>query len=81
MAQLLKTCRASYSNGSVIPNNGIDHVVWCMERAVDPAITAGTQYFATRSPDPTGQSESATEPSTWNKSHIRTLWRKNLYGH
>jgi hypothetical protein len=55
---------------------GIDHLIWCLEAAVDTAVTGGTDYFSTRSPDPTDQNQSDHH---WNEDHIRTLWLKNLY--
>lgn len=79
LAQIVKTC--TVKNGlSWIRPNGVDHVIYCMERTIDPAITGSSTYFPTRSPDPSAFAESATEPTGWSQSAIRTLWKHNLYG-
>lgn len=76
VAEVMSTCRALQS-GSLVVDNGIDHVVYCMERQVDAAVTGSTQYFTTRSPDPTGFQVSST--TVMNPTEVRKLWRKNLY--
>ena len=60
-----------------IQNRGIDHFIYCAEKQVDTTIT--NSYFTTRSPDPTDQRESATEPSGWSVNRIRMSWLRNLY--
>lgn len=75
IADMMLTCKV-YQGGAWILNAGIDHLVYCMERRVDPAVTGSSTYFTTRSPDPTGQQSSSavTDPA-----QIRKLWLKNLY--
>lgn len=75
VATVMSTCEV-YQGGAWILNNGIDHLVYCFERNVDPAVTGSTTFFTTRSPDPTQQrvSSAVTSPT-----EIRKLWRKNLY--
>jgi hypothetical protein len=65
-----------YQGGTWIFNNGIDHLVYCFERKVDPAVTGSTKYFPTRSPDPTSYSVASTVTSA---TEVRKLWRRNLY--
>lgn len=76
IAQIITSCRV---NGSTRPN-GVDHLIYCFEGQIDPAITSNPGYFPTRSPDPTSFSEGATEPGTWNLAAIRQRWQTNLYG-
>lgn len=76
IADIVKTC---FVNGTT-KANGIDHIIYCFERTIDPAITGSPTYFPTRSPDPTSYSEGATEPPSWSQSNIRALWLRNLYG-
>jgi hypothetical protein len=79
LAQIVKTC--TVRNGLTwIRPNGVDHVIYCMERTIDPTITGSSTYFPTRSPDPSDFAESATEPTGWSQSAIRILWKHNLYG-
>jgi hypothetical protein len=75
VANVIASCEV-YQGGTWIMNNGIDHLVYCFERNVDPAVTGSSTYFPTRSPDPTSQwsSSAVTSPT-----EIRKLWRRNLY--
>ena len=76
LAEVITTCKALQS-GTYVQNNGVDHVIWCMERQVDPAITGSTAYFPTRSPDPTGYQ--VTSSTVMNRTEVRRLWKRNLY--
>jgi hypothetical protein len=76
IAQIITSCRV---NGSTRPN-GVDHLIYCFEKQIDPAITSNPGYFPTRSPDPSSFTEGATEPPTWNLAAIRARWQMNLYG-
>ena len=75
IAAIVSTCLANGTRAT-----GIDHLVYCFERWIDPVITSSLNYFPTRSPDPSSFSENATEPPTWNVSAIRSLWVRDLYG-
>lgn len=75
IASVISGCQV-YEGGYWIYNNGIDHLVYCFERRVDPAVTGSSTYFPTRSPDPTSYAVSsyATDPAA-----VRRLWLRNLY--
>lgn len=75
VADVITGCQV-YQSGSWIYNNGIDHLVYCFERQVDPVVTGNAKYFPTRSPDPTAQSVGSTATSP---TEVRKLWRRNLY--
>lgn len=84
LAQVIRTCEV-YRRVSWISAwfraSGVDHLIYCLENQVDPAVTGSSVYFPTRSTDPTQQRESATEPAgLWNRWAIRALWQRNLYG-
>ena len=63
-------------SGSWIAPTGIDHLIWCLENGVDSDITGGDDYFTTRSVHPTAENQS---DHSWNETHVRKLWLKNLY--
>jgi hypothetical protein len=81
LANLMRTCNVVFYS----PNrgeNGIDDLVYCLERQVDPAVRNSSVYFPTR-PEfwkATSESEGAAEPPTWSQTAIRALWTHNLYG-
>lgn len=77
LANVIAGCQV-YEGGYWIYNNGIDHLVYCFERRVDPAVTGNSTYFPTRSPDPTSF---AVSSYTTDPNEVRKLWRRNLYGH
>lgn len=79
LAQIIKTCQVRSGVVWIRPN-GVDHVIYCMERSIDPAITGSATYFPTRSPDPSSFLENATEPVGWSQNAVRVLWKHNLYG-
>jgi hypothetical protein len=84
VSQVIRTCEV-YRRISWISTwvraTGVDHLTYCFENQVDPAVTGSSVYFTTRSPDPTGQRESAAEPfGSWNRWNIRTVWLRDLYG-
>lgn len=78
VADIVETCQV-YRDGYWRRANGVDHLVYCFERAVDPDVTGSATYFDTRDSDPIDQSESADEPAAWNRGDIRTLWLWDLY--
>lgn len=54
----------------------ISHLIDCMENSLSPTA----QSFFPTDGGWTAYTESATEPSGWSASAIRTNWRKNLFG-
>ncbi|MDX2121642.1 MAG: hypothetical protein SF070_11385 [Gemmatimonadota bacterium] len=81
IASVVQTCQVKNPGSSTwLFSKGIDHLVYCLEKQIDPAVTGSPTYFVTRSPDPSTYRESATEPGTWNRNAIRALWLLNLYG-
>jgi hypothetical protein len=77
IADLIRTCEVNESGWK--RRNGIDHLVYCMENTVDPAVTGHSYWFITRSSDPTEQRNSAPLPGGWNPSDIRKAWVYNLH--
>lgn len=75
IADVIAGCQV-YEGGTWIFNNGIDHLTYCFERRVDPAVTGSTRYFPTRSPDPTSYYVASTVTSA---TEVRKIWRRNLY--
>ncbi|HEX8274229.1 MAG TPA: hypothetical protein VF615_16440 [Longimicrobiaceae bacterium] len=75
VGDVITNCQV-YQSGTWIYNNGIDHLVYCFERQVDPVVTGNAKYFPTRSPDPTSQYGGSTATSP---TEVRKLWRRNLY--
>jgi hypothetical protein len=76
IADVWRTCDA---HEAVFPNNwqsahGIDHMIYCFEQTVDPTATA---YF--RGPLWDAEAESATEPTGWSQSAIRSIWKADLF--
>ena len=76
VADVMRTCFVGDGVGVPIHADGIDHFIRCLEKQVDSGING---YFYYRSPASTTQSESASEPGSWNLTNIRTLWKKNLF--
>lgn len=77
VSDVLRTCEVDQSGW--IAEDGVDHVVYCLERQVDPTITGSATYFVTRASDPVAQREGAVEPPTWSSADIRQVWKWNLY--
>ena len=77
VADIYRTCD-THTNplGLWVRASGIDHMVYCFERAVDPTAQA---YFRGGSTAFDNQRESATEPASWNQMAIRTVWLANLF--
>jgi hypothetical protein len=73
VAGVIASCQVR-QNGVWTSNTGIDHLVYCFERQVDPTVTGSSTYFHTRNPDPTEQNQTGTPDTA-----IRALWLKNLY--
>jgi hypothetical protein len=59
VADILRTCQTNFGRAS-----GIDHVIYCLEKQIDPTITGNPTYFTARSADPTTYTEGAVEPSS-----------------
>jgi hypothetical protein len=78
LADIIRTCNVLYSSWTRA--DGIDHLIYCLEQQVDPAVTGSQMYFPTRSSDPFNQTEAAAEPPGWSVAVIRALWTRNLYG-
>ena len=74
VAEIYRTCD-SYQNFSWIRANGIDHMIYCFQNAIEAQQST---YFPNRSGVVYDQRESVTEPSGWSASAIRTLWLWNL---
>ena len=76
-----ETIRSCMTDG-VQPSraDGIDRLIYCLERQVDPEVRDG--YFATRSDAwrITTQSSVAPVPASWSRAHVRMVWEKVLYG-
>jgi len=71
VADVIKTCKTDGSRA-----NGVDHLIACFQRQI-PSYSG---YFDTRSSSPSSFNESATEPGSWDRTDVKALWRKNLYG-
>ena len=71
LADIIKTCKTDGSRA-----DGVDQLIACIQREVP----SHAGYFDTRSSRPSSYSESASEPGSWNRTDIKALWRKNLYG-
>ncbi len=82
LGTLMRTCLITQFGGVIRGENGIDDLIYCLERQVDPAVKNSSIYFVTRPAnlEAVGESESATEPTNWSQSAIRALWTHNLYG-
>jgi hypothetical protein len=77
VAAIIKTCDYRWSS-LWFRENGVDHSIWCLARAVALA-TYSAGYFVTRSSQPNAQREQATEPANWSQAAIRGIWLQNLY--
>ena len=75
IADLISTCTVNFGTG-LLRANGIDMLIRCLENSTDSGVTS---FFYPRNTNPTGYSESASEPGSWSAAHIRTNWKKNLY--
>ena len=75
VADIYRTCNThDYFASAWMRAHGIDHMVYCFERTVDPAATA---YFRGSSYD--GQAEAAIEPASWSQTAIRNIWLRNMF--
>jgi hypothetical protein len=81
LGDIIRTCKYStITIGTPLTRgDGIDHLIYCMERQVDMAVRS--TYFTSRSAFSRAaqQGESATEPPSWLRPAIRTAWLWNLY--
>jgi hypothetical protein len=75
IADVWRTCDAHlYFPSSWGSASAIDHMIYCFEQTVDPTVTS---YFRGSLYD--GEAEAATEPPSWNRSAIRTIWKADLF--
>ena len=76
-----ETIRTCTTNG-VLPMraDGIDRLIYCLERGVDPAVRDG--LFAARAGGGaiTSQSSGAAVPTGWDRARIRAVWSRVLFG-
>lgn len=73
LASIYATCeRFSTSWGA---ERGVNHIIDCLENRLE----TGSGYFAS-APHSLSFRESATEPSGWDSSAIRSSWLYNFYG-
>ena len=76
-----ETIRTCTTNGvSPARADGIDRLIYCLERGVDPRIRDA--YFTSRANASriTTQASGVEAPLGWNRAIVRTLWEKVLYG-
>lgn len=76
LLNVVKTCRVSPNGGATPIPNTVDDVIYCLEDQVD--ATARNTFFPYSTV--TSESNSATKPSTWSQSSIRSLWKAELFG-
>lgn len=76
LATAMRTCQVVVG-GIPRQNDGIDHLVYCLEKNVDSSIFG--RFYKRNNIHPSAYSEGATEPAGWSASAIRTLWMKSLY--
>lgn len=72
IGKILQTCKVRYGS-TWFHNSETSHNIFCFERAVD---AANATLLA---PLPVSYQESASEPTSWNLSAIRAVWRRNLF--
>lgn len=60
--------------------DGIDRLIYCLERTVDPIIR--NAYFTSRANASriTTQQSAVAAPAGWHRSYVRSLWERVLYG-
>jgi hypothetical protein len=80
VATSMRDCRVTSAPGTSLPPSGTDHLVHCFERVIDPVVQAN--YFTSRDPSERAYAIAANvvTPAGWERSRIRTAWKKNLYG-
>ncbi|MCY3704689.1 MAG: hypothetical protein OXH08_04185 [Gammaproteobacteria bacterium] len=71
---VFKTCRVTRNRISVKRDN-VSDFVWCLENGVNSEVH-GASFPGL--PVPRSVRESATEPSGWSASAIRSTWRRNV---
>ena len=78
VANAVRTCSVTLSNGSTIPYTGIDHLVFCMEQRSPYQVTVNGSlqtFFNTRAAWPT----QATFVSIGQPNEVRKIWVNDLY--
>ena len=76
-----ETIRTCTTNGvSPVRADGIDRLIYCLERGVDPRIRDA--YFTSRlnASRITTQASAVDAPAGWSRAAVRTLWEMVLYG-
>lgn len=78
VADVVRTCKVKI-DGSWFPNYSIAHLIFCFENNFDSAAW-DTYYGSTGGTKPQALTNSATLPTGWNASAVRTAWLWNLFG-
>jgi hypothetical protein len=81
--EIMQTCAPYVQSGTTYTYtyylDGADQIVYCMENNVS-AETYATTWSTNWRTTWTGVTHSATLPSGYSTSLVRTLWKRNLYG-
>lgn len=78
LGDVLNSCQVQ-EGGSWRRADGIDHVIYCMERSLGTYFADG--YFPTRAVGPGGWSAAATQPPGWSQRAFRSLWKGTMFVH
>ncbi len=76
VGEVINSCMV-LTNGLWARNDGVDHLVYCFERRIEPYVQQG--YFPTRPALPSLWSSSATPPPGWSANAVTTAWQQALY--
>jgi hypothetical protein len=78
IATVFKTCWTMEWEGLEMPRHLVHQIVWCFENRTDwvlqDAAFPHSEWFWI------DESESATEPGTWNADDVRATWEQNVAG-
>lgn len=74
LGETMRLCTFNWYNQHI---TGVDMFVYCLERTIDPAVTA--TYFSTGSTY-SYIATNAYVPPGWSLSNVRQLWKSRLYG-
>jgi len=75
VATVFKTCQTYQSSLGWRSMDAVDQLIWCLENRTNGTLQ--TTHFPGR-PSWTNQSESATEPGSWDADDIRATWLQNV---